>query len=140
LARGVIVPDERIVTGPMNLWLNGIPTPFGLPFAIIPTKKRERTHGLLFPEFIPLSNYGFGFQNLGYYIPINDQLQTSVYANLYSRGSWGLRNDLDYAKKYGYSGRLSLGFQQFRSGFPQNSNQNKVSNGAAINATPSITE
>ena len=126
LARGVIVPDERIVTGPMNLWLNGIPTPFGLPFAIIPTKKRDRTHGLLFPEFIPLSNYGFGFQNLGYYIPINDQLQTSVYANLYSRGSWGLRNDLDYAKKYGFSGRLSLGFQQFRSGFPQNSNQNKV--------------
>lgn len=126
LARGVIVPDERIVTGPMNLWLNGIPTPFGLPFAIIPTKKRERTNGLLFPEFIPLSNYGFGFQNLGYYFPINDQLQTSVHANLYSRGSWGLRNDLDYAKKYGYSGRLSLGFQQFRLGFPQNSNQNKV--------------
>lgn len=126
LARGVIVPDERIVTGPMNLWLNGIPTPFGLPFAIIPTKKRDRTHGLLFPEFVPISNYGFGFQNLGYYIPINNQLQTSVYANLYSRGSWGLRNDLDYAKKYGFSGRLSLGFQQFRSGFPQNSNQNKV--------------
>ncbi len=126
LARGVIVPDERIVTGPMNLWVNGIPTPFGLPFAIIPTKKRDRTNGLLFPEFIPLSNYGFGFQNLGYYFPISDRLQTSVYANLYSRGSWGLRNDLDYAKKYGYSGRLSLGFQQFRSGFPENSNKNKV--------------
>jgi hypothetical protein len=127
LAKGVIVPEERIVTGPMNLWLNGIPTPFGLPFAIIPTKKRERTNGLLFPEFIPLSNYGFGFQNLGYYFPISDYLQTSVYANLYSRGSWGLRNDLDYAKKYGFSGKLSLGFQQFRSGFPENSNQNKVS-------------
>jgi hypothetical protein len=126
LARGVIVPNERIVTGPMNLWLNGIPTPFGLPFAIIPTKQQVRTNGLLFPEFIPLSNYGFGFQNLGYYFPINDRLQTSVYANLYSRGSWGLRNDLDYAKKYGYSGRFSLGFQQFRSGFPQNLNQNKV--------------
>ncbi len=126
LSRGVIVPDERIVTGPMNLWVNGIPTPFCLPFAIIPTKQKERTHGLLFPEFVPLSNYGFGIQNLGYYIPINDRLQTSVYANLYSRGSWGLRNDLDYAKKYGYTGRLSLGFQQFRSGFPENTNQNKV--------------
>jgi hypothetical protein len=126
LAKGVIVPEKRIVTGPMNLWVNGIPTPFGLPFAIIPTNRKERTSGLLFPEFIPLSNYGFGFQNLGYYIPINDRLQTSIYANLYSRGSWGLRNDLDYAKKYGFAGKLSLGFQQFRSGFPENTNQNKV--------------
>lgn len=126
LAKGVIVPNKRIVTGPMSLWVNGIPTPFGLPFAIIPTNKKERTSGILFPEFVPLSNYGFGIQNLGYYIPINDRLQTSVYANLYSRGSWGLRNELDYAKKYGFSGKLSLGFQQFRSGFPENNNQNKV--------------
>lgn len=126
LTKGVVVPNERIVAGPMNLWINGIPTPFGLPFAIFPTNQKERTSGLLFPEFVPLSQYGFGFQNLGYYIPINDNFQTSVYANLYSRGSWGLRNDLDYAKRYGFSGRISLGYQQFRSGFPTNNNQNKV--------------
>lgn len=127
LSKGVVIPNERIVTGPMNLWVKGIPTPFGLPFAILPTKQKERTSGLLFPEFVPLSQYGFGFQNLGYYVPINDNLQTSVYANLYSRGSWGLRNDLDYMKRYGFSGRLSVGFQQFRSGFPANSNSNKIS-------------
>lgn len=127
LSKGVVVPNERIVTGPMNLWVKGIPTPFGLPFALLPTNQKERTSGLLFPEFVPLSQYGFGFQNLGYYIPINDNLQTSLYANLYSRGSWGLRNDLDYSKRYGFSGRLSVGFQQFRSGFPENNNSNKVS-------------
>ena len=128
MAKGVVIPNERIVAGPMNLWVNGIPTPFGLPFALIPTNsKKERTNGILFPEFVPISQYGFGFQNLGYYLPINDNLQTSIYANLYSRGSWGLRNDLDYAKRYGFSGRLSVGFQQFRSGFPTNSNQNKIS-------------
>jgi hypothetical protein len=126
LSKGVVVPNERIVTGPMNLWVKGIPTPFGLPFALLPTNQKERTSGLLFPEFVPLSQYGFGFQNLGYYIPINDNLQTSLYANLYSRGSWGLRNDLDYSKRYGFSGRLSAGFQQFRSGFPENSNANKI--------------
>ena len=125
LSKGVIVPEKRIVAGPMNLWINGIPTPLGLPFAIIPNQK-ERTHGILFPEMVPVSAYGFGFQNLGYYIPINDNFQTSVYANLYSRGSWGLRNDLDYAKRYAYSGRLSLGFQQFRTGFPENQSLNKA--------------
>jgi hypothetical protein len=126
LSKGVIVPNERIVTGPMNLWVNGIPTPLGLPFAFIPTKEQKK-NGLLFPEFVPLSNYGFGVQNLGYYFPINDQLQTAVYANLYSRGSWGLRNDLDYSKRYGFSGRISVGFQQFNVGFPTNDKKNKFS-------------
>jgi hypothetical protein len=126
MSKGIIVPNKRVVSGPINLYINGIPTPLGLPFVIIPNQK-SKTSGLLFPEFIPLSQFGFGLQDLGYYIPINDNLQTSIYGNLYSRGSWGLRNDLDYAKKYGFSGKISLGFQQFRSGFPSNQNNNKVS-------------
>jgi len=124
LTRGVVVPEKRIVAGPMNLWISGIPTPFGLPFAFIPQRK-ERNHGILFPEFIPSSPFGFGLQNLGYFIPINHKIQTSVYANLYSRGSWGLRNELDYSKLYGYAGRLSLGFQQFNQGFPYFTKNNK---------------
>jgi hypothetical protein len=124
LSRGVVVPEKRIVAGTMNLWISGIPTPFGLPFAFIPQQK-ERTRGILFPEFIPSSPYGFGVQNLGYFIPINPQLQTSVYANVYSRGSWGIRNELDYAKRYGYTGKLSLGFQQFNNGFPSYARNNK---------------
>jgi hypothetical protein len=126
LSKAVMIPEKRIVTGPMNLWVKGIPTPLGLPFALIPQQK-ERTHGILFPEFVPISVYGFGVQNLGYYFPINDRLQTSAYVNLYSRGSWGLRNDLDYSVRYAFSGRVSVGFQQFRQGFPNNDAQNKVS-------------
>ncbi|TNF50351.1 MAG: LPS-assembly protein LptD, partial [Bacteroidetes bacterium] len=126
LSKAILIPEERIVTGPMNLYVAGIPTPLGLPFSVIPQQK-ERTHGLLFPELVPLSSYGFGFQNLGYYIPINDHLQTSAYINLYSRGSWGIRNDLDYAKRYGYRGNLDIGFQQFRLGFPSDARNNKVS-------------
>lgn len=125
LSKGVVVPNKRVVAGPMNLWISGLPTPIGLPFAIIPQQK-ERTKGLIFPEFIPSSAYGFGFQNLGYYIPINPKLQTTIYANLYSRGSWGLRNELDYSKRYGYSGRFSMGFQQFNNGFPSYTKNNKL--------------
>ena len=125
LSKGVIVPEKRIATGPMNLWINGIPTPFGLPFALIPNQK-QRSQGILFPEVVPSSAFGFGFQNLGYYIPINDRFQTTIFANLYSRGSWGLRNNLDYAKRYAFTGNLSLGFQQFRTGFPDNETNNKA--------------
>jgi hypothetical protein len=126
LSRAIMIPEERIVTGPMNLWIAGVPTPLGLPFSVIPQQK-ERTHGILFPEIVPQSLYGFGVQNLGYYFPINQNLQTSAYINLYSRGSWGVRDMLDYSKRYGFSGSLDVGFQQFRSGFPSKDANNKLS-------------
>jgi hypothetical protein len=126
LSKAIMIPDERIVTGPVNLHVKGVPTPIGFPFSVIPQQK-ERTHGILFPELVPISQYGFGVQNLGYYIPINDRLQTSPYITLLSRGSWGVRNNLNYSKRYGYNGALDLGFQQFRLGFPSNSPSNKIS-------------
>ncbi|NRA12810.1 MAG: LPS-assembly protein LptD, partial [Crocinitomicaceae bacterium] len=125
LSKAVMVPEKRIVSGPMNLWIKGIPTPIGLPFAIIP-QVEDKTQGLIFPEITPLSAYGFGFQNLGYYIPINDKIQTTIYGTLYSRGSWGLRNSTQYANRYKYSGSFDVGYQQFRAGFPTNVNRNKA--------------
>lgn len=127
LSRAVLVPNKRIVTGPMNLHIAGVPTPLGLPFSYIPQKDQsDRTHGLLFPELVPVSQYGFGLNNLGYYIPINDNVQTSIYGTIYSRGSWGLRNATEYAKRYKYAGNLDVSFEQFRSGFPTNRNLNNV--------------
>lgn len=126
LSRAVMIPDKRIVTGPMNLWIAGVPTPLGLPFSYIP-QQEDRTHGLIFPEIVPVSIYGFGLNDLGYYFPINDYLQTTAYVKLYSRGSWGIRDATQYAKRYGYSGSLDVGFEQFRSGFPTNGKENKFS-------------
>lgn len=125
LSKAILIPEKRIVSGPMNLWINGVPTFIGLPFSVIPQMK-ERSKGFIFPNFVPISSYGFGLQDLGYYIPINDRLQTTMYGSIYSRGSWGARNVTDYAKRYGYVGSLNAGFQQFKSGFPDNRNQNKI--------------
>lgn len=126
LSKAVLVPEKRIVTGPMNLWIAGVPTPLGLPFSYIPQSK-ERTHGIIFPEIIPLSIYGTGLNDLGYFFPINDRIQTTAYIKAYTRGSWGLRNATDYAKKYKFRGNLNLGFEQFKRGFPDSSSINKFS-------------
>lgn len=127
LSRAVLIPNKRIVTGPMNLYIAGVPTPIGLPFSFIPQKDQsDRTHGILFPEFVPMSAYGFGLNHLGYYIPINDKVQTSIYGSIYSRGSWGLRSATEYAKRYKFTGNLDASFEQFRSGFPTNRNLNNV--------------
>ena len=124
LSRAVMIPEKRIVSGPMNLWIKGVPTPLGLPFIVIP-QVEDRTSGLIFPRIVPTSQYGFGLQDLGYYIPVNDRFQTTIYGSLYSRGTWGLRNESDYAKRYKYRGNIDVGFQQFKSGFPTNVNRNK---------------
>lgn len=127
LSRAILVPEKRIVSGPMNLWIKGVPTPFGLPFIFIPQKKpNERSHGILFPKFVPQSQFGIGVQDLGYYIPINDSLHTTFLANLYSRGSWGIGNKTEYMIRYRFQGSFELGFQQFRSGFPDNRRNNKT--------------
>ncbi len=125
LSKAVMIPEKRIVSGPMNLWVQGVPTPLGLPFIIIP-QSEDRTQGLIFPQIVPLSQYGFGLQDLGYYIPINDRLQTTFYGSIYSRGSWGLRNRTEYAKRYKYGGTFDASFQQYKSGFPDNSNRNNL--------------
>lgn len=120
LKRAVLVPDKRIATGPMNLYIAGIPTPLGLPFAILPQKKKDndRTHGILFPEIVPTSQWGMGLGNLGYYFPVNENFQTSMYVTGYTRGSWGLRNYSEYAKIYGFQGNFDLRYNKFTQGFP----------------------
>ena len=126
LSKAIMIPEKRIVTGPMNLWVKGVPTPFGLPFSVIPQSK-SRTHGLLFPQIVPSSVYGFGVRDLGYYFPISNTLNTSVYLTLLSRGSWGLKQETNYLKLYRNSGRLSTEFQQLNDGFPNNNRSNKIS-------------
>jgi lipopolysaccharide assembly outer membrane protein LptD (OstA) len=128
LTKAIMIPEKRIVSGPMNFWVQGVPTPLGLPFMFIPQKKEKaRKNGFLMPQYSLQSSYGMGFQNLGYYIPINDSLQTTFFADLYSRGSWGLSNDTDYKIKYRFEGTVQLAYQQFNSGFPLKTKSNKLS-------------
>ncbi|WP_123776111.1 putative LPS assembly protein LptD [Brumimicrobium aurantiacum] len=123
LSKAVMVPNKRIATGPMNLWVKGIPTPLGLPFSVIPTKDQEAENGFIFPMITPVSNYGFGFQDLGYYFPIkkSENIQTTFYGSLYSRGTFEIKNQTDYKLRYKYTGNLNLEYSSFRQAFPLDS-------------------
>lgn len=118
LTKAIMIPEKRIVSGPMNLWIKGVPTPLGLPFIFIPQKKvKDQKKGFLFPQVSVRSPYGMGFQNLGYFLPVNDSLQTTFFADLYTRGTWGLRNQTSYKIRYKFQGDLNVGFQRLKSGF-----------------------
>lgn len=123
LSKAVLVPDKRIVSGPLNLWIAGVPTPLGLPFIFLPTKEREQT-GIIFPQFaFQNANLGMGFQDLGYYFPItaSDKIQTSVYASAYTSGTFGLKNYTEYNDRYKYNGSVELSFIQINRPFPDDS-------------------
>lgn len=123
LTKAVLIPDKRIVSGPMNLWVKGVPTFLGLPFIIIPQQKDKLT-GFIFPQIVPSSPFGFGFQDLGYYWPIGERWQSTFYGTLYSKGSFGLKSQTDYYVRYKFRGSFTLGFSSFRSGFPTGDVQN----------------
>jgi hypothetical protein len=125
LTEAVLVPNERIVAGPSNLWVNGVPTPLVLPFAYFPTKNQPKT-GLMFPEIIPASPNGIGLQNLGYYFPINDKLNTTIFATIFSRGSFGVANQSEYNVRYKFNGNARFEYMNFSRGFPDTTRQQKV--------------
>ncbi len=110
-----IIPDDKIVTGPMYLEIGGVPTPLGLPFGYFPNTKKRHS-GLLIPTFNSSETLGFNLKDGGFYWGINDRTDMTIRTDLYTNGSWGLRTINNYNINYKYTGSLSLGYSEFRFG------------------------
>lgn len=107
LKKAIVVPDEKVVSGPLFMKIRKVPTPLALPFGFFPNKK-ESTHGILLPGYGNGQERGYFLQNLGYYIPINQHWETSMLFDIYTRGSWVARNKTNYKKIYKYSGNFNV--------------------------------
>ena len=122
LSKAVLIPNKKIVSKKMNVYLRDISLPLGLPFLVIPQSKpkdiKKGKSGILVPKFAPTSIFGMGISDLGYYLPINDSLHTTFLANIYTSGSWLLSNNTEYKVKYKFNGRLNLLYQQNYQSFP----------------------
>ena len=110
-----IIPDDKIVTGPMYLEIGGVPTPLGLPFGFFPNTKKRHS-GILIPFYGNSEALGFYLKDGGFYWGINEQTDMTIRGDIYSNGSWGLRTLNNYKVNYKYSGTLSLGYSEFRNG------------------------
>lgn len=115
LYKAKIIPGKSVVSGPSNMVVEGIPVPIGLPFAIIPNQRGQRS-GILPPEYGRSPELGFFLRNGGYYFAINDYLDLALRADIYSWGSYRINPSTQYIKKYKYSGRLSLNYSNQQSG------------------------
>ncbi len=120
LRKAIVIPDDKIVSGPVNLVIADIPTPLMLPFGFFPNKKGEAS-GLVVPTYGESPELGFFLLNGGYYFPIGKKgkADMQVLGDIYSRGSWGLRTINRYANRYKYRGDLNLSYSQLNRGDPE---------------------
>lgn len=104
-----VIKNNKIVTGPAYMTIEGVSTPLIIPFGFFPNKK-GRASGIIFPAFGESGERGFFFQNLGYYFGFSDYVTLALTTDVYSKGSYTLNGTTLYKKRYRYSGNLNLSY------------------------------
>jgi len=113
--KGKFIPNNKIIAGLSNLYIENVPTPIFLPFAYFPLTQNRKT-GFIFPTIGQNNDRGYFFQNGGYYFAFNDYIDVTALFDYYTNGSYGFRNESNYIKKYRYNGSLSLRFENLITG------------------------
>lgn len=101
--------SSQIITGPIQMYIERVPTPLALPFAILPFSEK-RSAGLIIPSFGERESVGFYLSGLGYYQPLGEHFDVKVLMDMYTKGSWNFRPEVNYRKNYRYNGNFAADF------------------------------
>lgn len=121
-----LVPRKKVVTGLTNMVIADVPTPIGLPFAFFPMTETSQS-GVIMPTFQDTRNQGYSLQNGGYYLALSDYYDLAILADYYTNGSYGMRFESSYAKRYSFRGNVNVRFEELingERGFPDYSKSN----------------
>jgi lipopolysaccharide assembly outer membrane protein LptD (OstA) len=110
-----IATEKQIITGPVYMIIEDVPTPFALPFAFFP-KQNKRTSGVILPTPGEDATRGFFLQNGGYYLGLNDYWDAKLLGTIYTNGSYETSLNSNYIKRYKYGGNINLNYSNFRNG------------------------
>lgn len=97
---------SQVITGPVQMYIERVPTPLALPFGILPFSDK-RTAGILIPSFGEKQDVGFFLNGLGYYQPIGEHFDLKVLIDFFTKGSWNIRPEVNYKKNYRYNGNFN---------------------------------
>ncbi len=120
------VPGKKVVTGVTNMVIANVPTPIALPFAFFPMSKETSISGILLPSYNDSNTRGFSLQNGGYYFALSDHYDLTILGDYYTNGSYGMRFESNYAKRYNYRGNVNVRFENLitsERGYPDYSKQ-----------------
>ena len=121
------IPGKKVVTGLTNMVIANVPTPIALPFAFFPMSKETSISGLILPSYNDSNQRGFSLQNLGYYFALSDNYDLTVLGDYYTNGSYGMRFESSYAKRYNFRGNVNVRFENLitsERGYPDYLKQN----------------
>ncbi len=105
------IPGKKVVAGLSNMVIANVPTPIALPFAFFPMSKETSVSGLLLPTYNDSNTRGFSLQNGGYYFALSDNYDLTVLGDYYTNGSYAMRFESSYAKRYKYRGNFNVRFE-----------------------------
>ena len=97
---------SQVITGPIQMYIEQVPTPLVMPFAILPFSDK-RSAGILIPSFGERQDVGFFLQGIGYYQPLGEHFDIKTLVDFYTKGSWNIRPEINYTKKYKYNGSFN---------------------------------
>jgi lipopolysaccharide assembly outer membrane protein LptD (OstA) len=105
------IPGKKVITGLTNLVIADVPTPIALPFAYFPLSKETNISGIILPSYNDSNTRGFSLQNGGYYFALSDNYDLTILGDYYTNGSYGLRFESSYAKRYAFRGNLNFRYE-----------------------------
>jgi hypothetical protein len=71
----------------------------------------------MMPQFANNQQFGIGLEGLGYYHVLNDYIDVTTRANIYSYGGWTLNITPSYRKRYRYTGSFNIAINRNKFAF-----------------------
>jgi lipopolysaccharide export system protein LptA len=116
LPKAKVYPGKKIISGPGNLVLEGIPLPLVIPFGFFPIQTKSAASGLIIPRYGEERVRGFALTDGGYYFAISDYFDLMLTGSVWANGSWLGTARTSYKKLYKYSGNFSFSWADNISG------------------------
>ena len=110
-----VIPEDKIITGAVNMRIADFPTPLVLPFGFFPNTKGKKS-GILLPTYGENLNRGFFFKDLGYYWAVNDYVDLFFLGDIYTNGWWRAEVSSNYNVRYKYNGGFSFEYSVQKDG------------------------
>ncbi len=122
-----VIPHEEVVTGPAYMVIEGVPTPLAIPFGFFPLYS-GRHSGIIIPSYGESTEQGLFLNDGGYYFGLSDHLDMQVKGSIYTYGSWGLKDIVDYSDRYHYQGNFSFSYADTKLPIPNSSDYSTSKN------------
>lgn len=120
-----VTKGQNIVAGPFYLEVGDVPTPLGFAFGIFP-KPKEKTSGIIIPEYGEARENGFFLRGGGYYWAISDYVDARFTGEIYTYGNWGIGASINYLKRYAFRGGFNFSYRSLFDNPLDEFNRNKT--------------